>query len=37
MGDAFDLRHFHDRILSSGSIPLETMTEIVDEWIAEAR
>ena len=37
MGAAFDLRHFHDRILSSGSIPLETMTEIVDEWIAEAR
>jgi uncharacterized protein (DUF885 family) len=37
MGAAFDLRHFHDRILSSGSIPLETMTEIVDAWIAEAR
>ncbi|GAB3646804.1 DUF885 domain-containing protein [Glycomyces tarimensis] len=37
LGGAFDLRHFHDRVLSSGSIPLETMTGIVDEWIAEAR
>ncbi|WP_051704251.1 DUF885 family protein [Glycomyces sp. NRRL B-16210] len=36
LGDAFDLRHFHDRILSSGSIPLATMTEIVEAWIAEA-
>jgi uncharacterized protein (DUF885 family) len=36
LGDAFDLRHFHDRILASGSIPLETMTGVVDAWIAEA-
>ncbi|GAB4007828.1 hypothetical protein GCM10029992_62600 [Glycomyces albus] len=36
LGAAFDLRHFHDRILSSGSIPLETMTGVVEEWIAEA-
>jgi uncharacterized protein (DUF885 family) len=37
MGAAFDLRHFHDRILSNGSIPLETMTEVVEGWIAEAK
>ena len=37
LGAAFDLRHFHDRILSSGSIPLGTMTGIVEEWIAEAQ
>lgn len=36
LGAAFDLRHFHDRILSSGSIPLETMTGVVEDWIAEA-
>lgn len=35
LGDAFDLRHFHDRILANGSIPLETMTEVVEDWIAE--
>jgi uncharacterized protein (DUF885 family) len=37
LGSAFDLRHFHDRILSSGSIPLETMTWVVEAWIAEPR
>ncbi|MCC3762317.1 DUF885 domain-containing protein [Glycomyces sp. TRM65418] len=36
LGDAFDLRRFHDRILTNGSIPLETMTEVVEAWIAEA-
>jgi uncharacterized protein (DUF885 family) len=36
LGDAFDLREFHDRILSNGSIPLETMTGVVEDWIAEA-
>lgn len=35
LGDAFDLRHFHDRILANGSIPLATMTEVVEDWIAE--
>ncbi|SDD24114.1 DUF885 domain-containing protein [Glycomyces harbinensis] len=37
LGSAFDLRHFHDRVLSSGSIPLETMTWVVEAWIAEPR
>ncbi|WP_051815397.1 DUF885 domain-containing protein, partial [Glycomyces tenuis] len=37
LGSAFDLRHFHDRILSSGSMPLETMTGVVEDWIAERR
>ncbi|MEU6858664.1 DUF885 domain-containing protein [Glycomyces sp. NPDC046736] len=37
LGAGFDLRHFHDRILSSGSIPLATMTEVVEGWIAEAK
>lgn len=36
LGEAFDLRHFHDRILSNGSIPLATMTGVVEDWIAEA-
>jgi uncharacterized protein (DUF885 family) len=37
LGAAFDLRHFHDRVLANGSIPLATMTEVVEAWIAEAR
>jgi uncharacterized protein (DUF885 family) len=36
LGEAFDLRHFHDRILSNGSIPLATMTGVVEDWIAES-
>ncbi|MEV3934981.1 DUF885 domain-containing protein [Glycomyces sp. NPDC049804] len=35
LGNAFDLRHFHDRILSNGSIPLAVMTGVVEDWIAE--
>jgi uncharacterized protein (DUF885 family) len=35
LGAAFDLRRFHDRILANGSIPLETMTQVVEAWIAE--
>lgn len=35
LGGAFDLRSFHDRVLANGSIPLETMTEVVEAWIAE--
>lgn len=37
MGGAFDLRGFHDRILANGSIPLETMTGVIEDWIATAR
>jgi uncharacterized protein (DUF885 family) len=36
MGARFDLRHFHDRILANGSIPLATMTGVVEDWIAES-
>lgn len=36
LGDDFDIKDFHHHILTSGSVPLVTMTEIVDEWIAQA-
>lgn len=34
LGDAFDLRYFHDTILQLGSVPLPVMTARIDEWIA---
>ncbi|HEY71125.1 MAG TPA: DUF885 domain-containing protein [Anaerolineae bacterium] len=34
LGDAFDIREFHDVILSNGSVPLEILEEIVTDWIA---
>ena len=33
LGDKFDIREFHDLILSNGSIPLITLERIVDKYI----
>jgi uncharacterized protein (DUF885 family) len=35
LGNAFDIKEFHNLILSQGSIPLEILEEVVDDWIAE--
>lgn len=35
LGDAFDIRAFHDAILVHGAVPFSTLEWIVDEWIAE--
>ena len=35
LGDNFDIREFHDLILSNGSIPLISLERIVDNYIAE--
>ncbi len=37
LGDNFDIRDYHDFILSFGSIPLSIMEEKVDDFIAENR
>jgi uncharacterized protein (DUF885 family) len=34
LGDAFDLRAFHDVVLGGGAMPLAVLDEVVDEWIA---
>ncbi len=34
LGDAFDIREFHDRLLENGSVPLWMMREHVERWIA---
>ena len=33
LGDKFDIRTFHDKVLSNGSIPLSTLERIVDDYI----
>ena len=33
LGDRFDIREFHDAILTSGSVPLDIMAENVNGWI----
>lgn len=35
LGDAFDIRAFHDFILSLGSVPLDVLTEETERWIAQ--
>ena len=34
LGDAFDIREFHDRILENGAVPLGALRQHVDAWIA---
>ncbi|MEO7067991.1 MAG: DUF885 family protein [Rhodanobacter sp.] len=35
LGPKFDIRHFHDTVLSTGSVPLPVLTQRIDRFIAE--
>lgn len=37
LGDAFDIRAFHDQVLSLGAVPLPVLEDAIDRWIAEQR
>ena len=37
LGDAFDVRAFHDTVLASGQIPLSMLTEEVGAWTASVQ
>ena len=34
LGDEFDIRAFHDTVLSTGAVPLDIVERNVDDWIA---
>jgi uncharacterized protein (DUF885 family) len=33
LGDKFDIRQFHEVLLSNGSVPLDVSEELVKRWI----
>ncbi|CAF0755890.1 unnamed protein product [Adineta steineri] len=37
LGDKFDLKKFHDAVLLHGSLPLNVLENIIDEYIKEQR
>ena len=37
LGDKFDIRQFHDLVLSGGSLPLDILERTVDQWIASSK
>ena len=32
LGDRFDIKGFHDTVLTSGAVPLETLDRLVSDW-----
>jgi len=36
LGDAFDIRTFHDVVLSGGAVPLAVLGRMIDDWIESA-
>jgi uncharacterized protein (DUF885 family) len=37
LGDAFDIREFHDRVLENGAVPLWMLRQHVEAWIDKGR
>jgi uncharacterized protein (DUF885 family) len=36
LGDKFDIRAFHDKVLENGSVPMATLDRIIRKWVADS-
>ncbi len=37
LGDKFDIREFHNKILESGCVPLKLLEDKIDRWVASKK
>jgi len=37
LGDQFDIRGYHELVLSNGAVPLNVLETLVDDWVAETQ
>ena len=37
LGDAFDIRDFHDQVLAKGAVPLDVLEQRIDQWISNRK
>jgi uncharacterized protein (DUF885 family) len=37
LGTKFDIRRFHDEVLSAGALPMSQLEERIDAWIAREK
>lgn len=37
LGDKFDIRGYHEVVLSNGAVPLNVLEDLVDDWVAETQ
>lgn len=37
LGDAFDIRQFHDQVLKDGPVPLDVLQQKIEAWVAASR
>lgn len=37
LGDRFDIRRFHDAVLTNGAVPLSVLETVVKDWVAKEK